>query len=115
IRDVEVAHKRTLGVVEMPALGLDGFPCLARIFFFPLGYDVEVGPNFEKVLENERKALGRGFLQGQNLYVEVVEAKMPAVAFEVGFAEIIVEERVVLQVSALEFDRREVQGTFENS
>ena len=46
-----MAHKRALGVVEVAALRLDRLPCLARIFFLPLGDDVEVGLDFEKVLE----------------------------------------------------------------
>ena len=35
---------------------------------------------------------------------------MPAMAFEVRFAKVVVEKRVVFQLSELEFERREVQG-----
>ena len=65
IRDVEVAYKGALRVVEVAALRLDRLPCLAGILFLPLRDDVEVGLHFEKVLEDERKALGRGLLERQ--------------------------------------------------
>ena len=79
---IDLADERTLGVVKVAALGLDGPARLAGIFFLPLGDDVVVGLHFEQPLENERKALGGRLFERQDLDVVVVHAQMPAVAFE---------------------------------
>src|SRR5437899_3109419 len=110
-----MAHQGPLGVMEVAALRLNRFARLARILFLPLRDDVEVSLHFEKVFENERKALGRRFFEGQNLNVVVVEPQMPAMAFQVRFTKVVVEKRVVLEACELELERRKIQNSLKNA
>src|SRR5579872_7462666 len=95
--------------MEVAALGLNRFARLARILSLPLRDDVKVGLYFEKVLEDQWKALGRGLFEGQDLDVVIVELQMSAMAFQVRFAKVVVEKRVVLEPGELKFLGREVQ------
>src|SRR5436309_9635591 len=101
--------------MEVATLRLNRFARLARIFFLPFRDDVEVGLHFEKAFEDERKALGRGFLESQNLDVVVVEPQMPAMALQVRFAKVVVKKSVVLEPRDLEFLGREIQRSFKNA
>jgi len=47
------------GVVEVPALGLNGAARLAGFFFFPFGDDVVVRVHVEEPFEQEGKGVGR--------------------------------------------------------
>src|SRR6266481_2959721 len=100
--------------MEVAALRLNRFARLARILFLPLRDDVEVSLHFKKVFEDERKALGRRFFEGQNLDVVVVEPQMAAMALQVRFAKVVVEKWVVLQPRELEFVGREIQRSLKN-
>ena len=55
------------------------------------------------------KLWAEGSLSVKNLDVVVVEPQMPAMAFEMRFAKVVVEKRVVFQACELELLRREVQ------
>ena len=112
---VDLAHERALGVVKVAALGLDGPARLAGVFFFPLRHDVIVGFDFEQALEDERKALGGRLLERQNLDVVIVHPQMPAVAFDGGFGEVVVEEGVVFQFGEFELGGMEVERSLENA
>ena len=101
--------------MEVATLRLNRFASLARILFLPFRDDVEVGLHFEKILEDEREALSRGFLESQNLNVVVVEPQMPAMTFQVRFAKVVVEKRVVLEPCELEFVGREIQRSLKNA
>ena len=90
-------------------------PRLAGIFLFPFGDDVIVGFNFEQALEDEREALGGRFLERQNLDVVIVQPQMPAVAFEMRLAEVVVEESVVFELGEFELVRGEVERLLENA
>src|SRR5882724_11570140 len=50
IVQIDLAHKRALGVVKVPALGLDVSACSAGFLFLPFGYNVVVGTDIEKAL-----------------------------------------------------------------
>ena len=78
-----MAHQGPFGVVEVTALGLDRLAGFAGVFLLPFGDDVEVCLDFEKAFENEREALRGWLLEGENLDVVIVKAKMPAMTFEV--------------------------------
>src|SRR5579875_416408 len=110
-----MAHERPLRVVEVAALRLDRLAGLAGVLFLPLGDDVEVALNFEKAFENEWEALRGWLLEGENLHVVVVEAQMPPMTFEVGFAEVVVEKRIMLEPGELEFLRREIDCPLQDS
>ena len=110
-----MAHERALGVVEVAALRLDRFASLAGVFLLPLGDDVKVRLHFEKTLENERKALRRWLLERQHLNVVIVEAKMPAMAFEVRFAKVVVEKRIVFEPGEFELQWREIERPLQDS
>ena len=88
---------------------------LAGIFLLPLGDDMEVRLDFEKALEDEREALRRWLFEGQHPNVIIVEAKIPAMAFEMRFAKIVVEKGVVLEPGKLKFQRCEIQGSLEDA
>jgi hypothetical protein len=75
--------------MEVAALRLDRLSGLARILFLPLRDDVKVSLHFEKVVEDERKTLSRGLLEGQDFDVVVVKLQMPAMAFQVRFAKVL--------------------------
>ena len=109
-----MAHERALGVVEVAALRLDRLAGFTGIFLLPFGDDVEVRLDFEKALENEREALRRWLFERENLDVVIVKAKMPAMAFEVRFAEIVVEKRIVLEPGEFELQRREIKRSLQN-
>src|ERR1700730_5975575 len=91
--------------MEMAALGLDGSPHCSRVFLFPLGHDMEVGLDFEQSLKDQREALRGGLFQRQDLDVIIVEAKESAMAFEMGFAEVIVQKSVIFQAGERNFLR----------
>src|ERR1700681_3688577 len=101
--------------MEMAALGLDGSPHRSRVFLFPLGHDMEVGLDFEQSLKDQWKALCGGFLERQHLHVIIVEAKESAMAFEVGFAEVIVQKSVVFQAGERNLLRIEIKSLLEDA
>src|SRR5579862_8562559 len=104
-----MTRQRALRVVEVTALRLDCLACLARILFLPLRDDVKVSLHFEKVLENKRKALGRGLFEGQDLDVVVVELQVSAMAFQMRFAKVVIQKRVMFEPSKLDLLGREIQ------
>src|SRR5579875_28279 len=83
IGEIQMTHEGTLGVVEVAALRLDRLAGPTGVFLFPFGHDVEVRLDFEKAFENKREALRRWLLEREHLNVVIVEAQMPAMAFEV--------------------------------
>src|ERR1700687_2644126 len=100
--------------MEMAAFGLNRSPHRSRVFLLPLGHDVVVGLDFEQALKNQREALRGWFLQSQNLYVIVVEAKEAAMAFEMGFAEVVVEKCVVFQTGKRKLVRGKIEGLLKD-
>src|SRR5229473_8327248 len=112
---VDLADEGSLGVVKMPSLGLDDPAHLAGIFLFPFRDDVIVGFHFEQSIENERKALGRRFLERQNLDVVIVHSQISAMAFEWRFGEVIVKEGVVFELGEIEFVGMEVERSLESA
>src|SRR5579883_3005982 len=97
-----MAHQRPLGIVEVPAAGMDQAATLIGRLFLPFGHDVIIGFNFEEPLENQREGLGGRFLEGQNLHEMIAQPQMPAMAFEVGLAQVPVKKRIVLEASGFE-------------
>src|SRR5208283_5962141 len=93
---------------------MDEAPALGRVLFYPLTANEIVGLDFEKFLENQRKGLRGRLLERQHLDVIVVQPQKPSMAFEMGFAEVVVEEGVVLQPGVFDFDRREIQNLLQN-
>src|ERR1700685_2916451 len=101
--------------MEMAALGLDGSPHYSRVYLFPLGHDMEVGLDFEQAFKNQWKALCGGFLERQHLHVIIVEAKESTMAFEMGFAEVIVQKSVIFQTGERNLLRIEIKSLLENA
>src|SRR6266436_1987556 len=112
---VDLAKERSFGVMEVAAFSLDVPPGLAGVFLLPFGDDVIVGLHFKEAFEDEGKALGGRLFQRQDLNVVVVHAQMAAVAFELRFAKIVVEERIVLESCEFDLVRVEVERFLENT
>ena len=113
--ETDLAREGTLGVVEVAALGLDDPAHLAGIFLFPLRHDVIVRFDFEQAFEDQWKALGGRFLEGQNLDVVIVDSQMPAMTFDRRFREVVVEKGVVFEFGEIEFCGMEVERSLENA
>jgi hypothetical protein len=113
--EVHLADERVLRIVKVPALGLNQSPGFVRIFFLPFGHNVVVCLDFEQALEDQRKALRRRFFEGQYPYVIVVNAEMSSVAFEMGFAKVVIEKGVVLEPSGFDLLRGKVESLLENT
>src|SRR5579859_2144749 len=113
--ETDLTGERPLGVVKMAALSLDDPAHLAGIFFFPFRHHVIIRFDFEQAFENERKALGGGFLEGQNLDVVIVHAQMPAMTFDGRFGKVVVEKGVVFEFGEIEFCGMEVEGSLQNA
>ena len=90
-------------------------PGLAGVFLLPLGHDVVVGRHVEQMLEDEWETLGRRLLQREDFHEIIVHAQMPAMAFEMGFREAVIEKRVVFPFCVIEFLRVKVQRAFQNA
>src|ERR1700675_4713025 len=101
--------------MEMAALGLDRSPHCSRVFFFPLGHDVEGGLDFEQSLKDQWEALRGWFLERQHLHVIIVEAKESTMAFEMGFAEVIVQKSVIFQAGERNLLRIEIESLLEDA
>src|SRR5580704_10419816 len=101
--------------MEMAALALDGSSHCSRVFLFPLGHDMEVGLDFEQSLKDQWKALCGGFLERQHFHVIIVEPKESAMAFQMGFAEIIVQKGVVFQAGERNLLWIEIKGVLEDA
>src|ERR1700722_5416539 len=101
--------------MEMAALSLDGSPHCSRVFLFPLAHDMEVGLDFEQSLKDQWKALCGRILERQHLHVIIVEAKESAMAFEMGFAEVIVQKSVIFQAGERDLLRIEIKGLLEDT
>ncbi len=112
---VHLADERVLRIVKVPALGLNHPSDFARIFFRPFGHNVVVGLDFEQALEDQRKALCRRFFERQYPHVIVVDAEVPSVAFEMGFAEVVIEKGVVFEPGRFDLLRGKVKGLLENA
>src|ERR1700682_1194210 len=104
-----------LGIVKVSALGLNHPSGFARIFFLPFRHNMVVSLDFEQALEDERKALRGRFFERQNPHVIVVEAEVPSVAFEMGFAEVVIEKGVVLEPGRFDLLRGKVESLLENA
>ena len=115
IVEVHLTDERMLRIVKVPALGLNHPSGFARIFFLPFGHNVVVGLDFEQALEDQRKALRGGFFERQNPHVIVVEAEVPSVAFEMGFAEVVIEKGVVFEPGRFDLLRGKVESLLENA
>src|ERR1700688_309656 len=99
----------------MTTLCLDGSPHCSRVFLFPLGHDMEVGLDFEQSLKDQWKALCGGFLERQHFHIIIVEPKESAMAFEMGFAEVIVQKRVVFQAGERNLLWIEIESLLEDA
>src|SRR5208283_1404327 len=115
IVEADLASERALGVVKMAALGLNDPAHLAGIFFFPFRDDVKVCFHFKQAFEDERKALGGRLFERQNLDVVIVHPQMPAMAFEMRFGKVVIEEGVVFEFGEFELVRMEVERSLENA
>ena len=113
--EVDLTDERVLRIVKVPALGLYHPPGFARIFFLPFGHNVVVGLDFEQAFEDQRKALRRWFFERQNPHEMVVNAEVPSVAFEMGFAEVVIEKGVVFEPGRFDLLRGKVEGLLENA
>src|SRR6266404_6027216 len=113
--EIHLTDERMLRIVKVPALGLNHPPGLARIFFLPFGHNVVVSLDFEQAPENQRKALCGRFFERQHPHVIVVKAEVPSVAFEMGFAEIVIEKGVVFEPGRFDLLRGKVEGLLENA
>src|SRR5271156_1473997 len=99
----------------MATLGLDNAPHFSGILLFPVRHHVIAGFDFEKAFEDERKALGGGFLEGQNLDVIIVHAEMATVAFDRRLGKVVIEEGVVFEFGEFQLVGMEIERSFENA
>jgi len=76
---------------------------------------VVVSLDFEQAFEDERKALRGRFFERQNPHVIVVDAEVPSVAFEMGFAEVVIEKGVVFEPGRFDLLLGKVEGLLENA
>src|SRR5581483_7962881 len=76
-------------------------------------HDVIIGFNFQEPLENQREGLGGRLFERQDFDEMIIEPQVPAMAFEVGLAQMPVKKRIVLEMSGLELARIEVQDALE--
>ncbi len=58
--------------------------------------------------------MGGRFFQGEHFDEVFVYAEIAAMALEMRFAEVVVEESVVLELRRREFDRIKIQGPLQN-
>src|SRR6266481_2635363 len=112
--EVDLTDERVFCIMKVPTLGLNHPSGFARVFFRPFGNNVVVGLDFEQTLEDQGKTLRRRFFEGQNPHVVVVDAEVPSVAFEMGFAEVVIEKGVVCEPGRFGLLRGKVKGLLEN-
>ncbi len=91
--------------MEVTAPRLDEAAGFVRIFLFPLRCDEEVGFDFEQSLEDQGETVRGRFLEGEDLDVVIVQPQKPAMAFQVGLAEV-VQKGVVFQPRVLDLNWR---------
>src|SRR5581483_979557 len=115
VRCIHIADEGPLGVVEVPPTRMNSATRLVGLFLFPLADDEEIGLDLQQLLEDQREALCGWLLQGENLRIEIVHAKKPTMAFEVGFAEVVVEKSILLECCELQLLRRKIQDLLQNS
>src|SRR5260370_13969493 len=113
--EVNLTDERVFRIMKVPTLGLNHPSGFARIFFRTFGNNVVVGLDFEQTLEDQRKTLRRRFFEGQNPHVIVVDAEMSSVAFEMGFAEVVIEKGVVSEPGRFDLLRGKVKGLLETA
>src|SRR6267154_1622640 len=113
--EVDLTDERVFRIMKVPTLGLNHPSGFARIFFRPFGDNVVVSLDFEQALEDQRKALRRRFFERQNSDVIVVDAEVPSVAFEMGFAEVVIEKGVVFEPGRFNLVRGKVESLLENA
>src|SRR5439155_23241168 len=113
--EVDLTDERVFCIMKVPTLGLNHPSGFARIFFRPFGNNVVVGLDFEQTLEDQRKTLCRRFFEGQNPHVIVVDAEMHSVAFEMGFAEVVIEKGVVFEPRRFDLLRGKVERLLEHT
>src|SRR5437660_7880156 len=113
--EIDLTDERVFRIMKVPTLGLNHSSGFARIFFRPFGDNVVVSLDFEQALEDQRKALRRRFFERQNSHVIVVDAEVPSVAFEMGFAEVVIEKGVVSEPGRFDLLRGKVKGLLENA
>ncbi len=111
---IDLAEEGTFRVVEVPALRLNRTAGLARLFFLPFGDDVVVGADVEEAFEQQGERMSGRLLQREDLDVVFVQTEIAAMAFKMGFAEVVIEERVVLQLRSRELLRIKIQRALQN-
>src|SRR5207249_346873 len=87
---------------------------LAGLLFFPFRNNVVVGPDAQKALEQERKGVGGRLYESKNLNVVIADAKIPAMAFEMRFRQVVVEKRVVFQFRLFKLEGIKIQRSLQN-
>src|SRR5439155_4241906 len=81
---------------------------------FPCRDNLLVVPDAEKGLEQEREGVRGRLLESKNLNVVIADAKIPAVAFEMRFRQVVVEKRVVFQFRVFKLAGIEIQRSLQN-
>jgi len=108
LRLPKVAEDRHLGVMVVPPVALNAPLDFAIVDGMPFRADNEVGFDFQELLEDQGKALAGRFFQRENLDENVVQQKVPAMAFQGVVGKIIIKEGVVLAPGEVDLVRREV-------
>src|SRR5229473_5505527 len=115
VRRGGVACKRAFGVVKVSPARMNEAPALGRVLLLPLTAKEIVGFDFEEPLENKGKALRGWVFERQHLHVVIVNAEESSVALDVGFAEVVVEERVASEPCVFNLQGREIQDLLQNA
>ncbi len=115
VRRCGVACKRAFGVVKVSPARMNEAPALGRVLLLPLTAKEIVGFDFEEPLENKGKALRGWVFERQHLHVVIVNAEESSVALDMGFAEVVVEERIPPEAGVLNLQGREIQDLLQNA
>src|SRR5258708_37426026 len=90
-------------------------PALGRVLLLPLTAKEVVGFHFKEPLEDQGKALRGRVFERKHLHVVVVNAEESPVALDVGFAQVVVKERVASEPGFFNLQRGEIQNLLQNA
>src|SRR5947208_2769616 len=99
----------------MPALALDLFLNLGRVFRAPFGAEDEIGLDFQELLKDQRKTLAGRFFESKDSHSIVIHLEMPPVALQGAIGHVVVQEGVVLASGKVHFVGSEIEQPLEKN
>src|SRR5450432_1629263 len=86
-----------------------------RVLLLPFAAKEIVGFDFEELLKDQRKTLGRRLFESQYFDVVVVDTKKSPMTLDAGLCKVIIEKGVVFEPCVFDLEWREVQNLFQNA